>query len=83
MVAVMADGDRVSRLWLAILTLFMVFQVPLMNHKLAMACNSALEALKGSRQTRLEVEAIRAQLRTDEKDLKRDPITIDTTLEPQ
>lgn len=77
----MGEPDRLARIWLGLISIFLIFQTPLMNHKLAMACGSALEALRGARQSRLEIQSIRDQLRSNEKDLKKDPLTIQTALE--
>ena len=77
----MGETDRLARIWLGLITIFLIFQTPLMNHKLAMACGSALEALHGARQSRIEIQGIRDQLRSNEKELKRDPITIQTAFE--
>lgn len=56
-------GDRFARLWLAVLTLFMLFHAPLMSHKLALACAAATDALLGARLNTIEVNSLRRQLR--------------------
>lgn len=55
-------GDRFARLWLAVLTLFVVLQAPLMGHKLAMACAAARDALLGARLNTIEVNTLRRQV---------------------
>lgn len=68
------DPDRVSRAWLALLTVYMVFQGPLMNQKLAMACGSAMEAIKGLRQNRAELNDLRLEIQARQEEFRRDPI---------
>jgi hypothetical protein len=75
----MGEPDRIARAWLSLITVFLVFQTPLMSHKLAMACGSALEALKGARQSRIEIQGLRDQLRANQSDQQRDPIVLETT----
>lgn len=55
--------DRLFRIWLAVLTVFVVFQVPLMTEKLTMACRVAAEALSAAQQQDRELDALRNQLR--------------------
>ena len=55
--------DRFFRIWLAVLTVFVVFQVPLVTEKLTMACRVAAEALSAAQQQDRELDALRNQLR--------------------
>jgi hypothetical protein len=73
----MGEPDRIARVWLALITVFLVFQAPPMN-QLAMACGSALEALKGAWKGRAEVRFLRDQPRANESDQQRDPIALET-----
>ena len=56
-------SDRLFRIWLAVLTVFVVFQVPLVTEKLTMACRVAAQALDAAQQNRREMDALRNQLR--------------------
>jgi hypothetical protein len=78
----MGSPDRLCRVWLAVLSVFVLLQTPLMTHKLAMACAAAADALVGARESRREIQTLREQMRAGQQDQQRDPIVLQTSLEP-